>query len=81
MERTQVAAIACKKLERRGAAWQTATEGVEEASVGSLSESNGQKLSRQLRQMSFRTLCDDITGMIVDGIERGKCRLCDVRAC
>ena len=32
-------------------------------------------------ELSFCTLYDDIICMIVDGIDEGKCMLCDGRAC
>ena len=31
--------------------------------------------------LSFRTLFDDISGMIVDGVRQNKCKLSDGRAC
>ena len=32
-------------------------------------------------KVSFRTLFDDISGMIVDGVRQNKCKLSDGRAC
>jgi len=42
------------------------------------SERAGQRVMESI--LSFRTLFDDISGMIVDGIERGKCAIVDGRA-